>query len=102
MVHAAFSCLYFRGLVEDLPAAAADASSDSTELFDLLLSSSATTIPPLDVKIEVMTGFILCLIGQIFSVGPLRPISGAAKLVAPSYVNRDFDSYDNRNQLLRK
>mmetsp|Transcript_22616 Transcript_22616/g.32420 ORF Transcript_22616/g.32420 Transcript_22616/m.32420 type:complete len:110 (+) Transcript_22616:119-448(+) len=92
IIHSALSCLYFRGLVQDL--------SLSLSTMDM---DADTVIPPMDVKIEVMVGFVLCLVGQLIGVGSLRPISGvgAKKLVAPSYVDRDFDSYDNRNRVLR-
>lgn len=80
ILHSAFSCLHYRGLVLDLPYGA---------------------IPPLDVKVEVGLGFILTLIGQLLSVGPLRSIKGTRYRV-PGYVSRDFDHYQHRGTAIRK
>mmetsp|Transcript_29554 Transcript_29554/g.48766 ORF Transcript_29554/g.48766 Transcript_29554/m.48766 type:complete len:97 (-) Transcript_29554:197-487(-) len=80
ILHSAFSCLHYRGLVLDLQSA---------------------VIPPLDVKVEVALGFLLTLAGQILGVGPLRAIVGGKKRV-PQYVTRDFDHYQHRGAALRK
>mmetsp|Transcript_2176 Transcript_2176/g.3232 ORF Transcript_2176/g.3232 Transcript_2176/m.3232 type:complete len:102 (+) Transcript_2176:95-400(+) len=82
VLHSAISCLHFRGLVADL---------------DLV-----ETIPtPLDVQVEVLLGFLLCLTGQLISVGPLRNIKTAASVTAPIYITRDFDTYRHRGTALR-
>lgn len=80
ILHSAFSCLHYRGLVVDL---------------------SSAEIPPMDVKVEVIIGFFLVLAGQLVGVGPLRPIVGGKKRV-PQYVTRDFDHYQHRGTALRK
>mmetsp|Transcript_30780 Transcript_30780/g.46686 ORF Transcript_30780/g.46686 Transcript_30780/m.46686 type:complete len:103 (+) Transcript_30780:36-344(+) len=83
ILHSAISCLHFRGLVADL-------------------NDVAETIPtPLDVQIEVLLGFILCLVGQISGVGPLRNIKTSASVTAPIYITREFDTYRHRGTALR-
>jgi hypothetical protein len=74
ILHSAFSCLHYRGLVVELP--------------DM-------PIPPLDVKVEVGVGFLLALFGQLMDVGPLRSILGNKGMIK-QYLTRDFDHYQNR------
>eukprot|EP00542_Grammatophora_oceanica_P012941 CAMPEP_0194026396 /NCGR_PEP_ID=MMETSP0009_2-20130614/719_1 /TAXON_ID=210454 /ORGANISM="Grammatophora oceanica, Strain CCMP 410" /LENGTH=103 /DNA_ID=CAMNT_0038665073 /DNA_START=309 /DNA_END=620 /DNA_ORIENTATION=- len=88
MVHSALSCLHYRSLVEDLG-----------------VMDAAPSIP-LDVQVEVLLGWIFCLMGRLLVMGQLRPIQTTSKaksfrLVAPSYMTRDFDRYDTRWKGLR-
>ena len=80
ILHSAFSCLHYRGLVEELP--------------DM-------QIPPLDVKIELGVGFLLTLVGQIMAVGPVRSIMGSKGMIS-QYKTRDFDHYQNRAAAMYK
>jgi len=79
ILHSAFSCLHYRGLVLDLP---------------------DVQIPPLDVKIEVGLGFLFTLVGQLLAVGPLRSIVGITGRIA-QYKTRDFDHYQHRGTAMR-
>ena len=82
VLHSAYSCLHFRSLVED-----------------------ESLVPPIDVLIEVLLGFLLCLIGSLVYIGPLLPIhtksdTKSVELVAPPYRSRDFDMYSTRLKVL--
>lgn len=79
----AYSCLHYRSLF------------DATE---------TPKSPPMDVVIEVLTGFFMCLIGIFGSVGPFVEIKTTAAnkvvLVSPPHRGRDFDIYSTRGKVL--
>lgn len=86
IIHSAYSCLHFRSL---------HPSTSSS-----LLSSSSSK-PPLDVTVEVLLGFVFCMIGQLQSAGEFLDVRVNAKnpkreLRAPSHRTRDFDTYNTR------
>mmetsp|Transcript_14015 Transcript_14015/g.17661 ORF Transcript_14015/g.17661 Transcript_14015/m.17661 type:complete len:116 (-) Transcript_14015:132-479(-) len=60
--------------------------------------------PPLDVIIEVLLGFCLCLFGQLMAVGPFLEVRATAaskkELMAPPHRTRDFDIYVTRGKVL--
>ena len=87
VLHSTYSCLHYRSLA--LAADIQDASS-----------------PPVDVVIEVMLGFALCLVGQLMC-GPFHQVRITGKtqgrgqekrreIVAPAYRTRDFDRFTTR------
>ena len=89
LLHAAFSCLHYRGLLEE---------------FGIDIQGNA--VPPLDVVIEATIGWSMCLVGQLTSVGPLRTtlttgVGKRTQLVAPTFITRDFDCYENRDKAIR-
>ncbi|KAL7482977.1 hypothetical protein ACHAW6_008623 [Cyclotella cf. meneghiniana] len=86
ILHSTYSCLQYRSL-----AMAADLPD--------------TTSPPIDVVIEVLLGFFLCLTGQLMC-GSFQEVrksgqsfgSGVKRgeIVAPAYRTRDFDLFATR------
>ena len=98
MLHGAYSCLHYRGILQDLD----------------LEDSESYPIPPKDVTIEVSIAFIALLLGELLSAGKLQPVEVISKnpsksssnheqrkpLQAPTYLNRDFDIYANRGKVL--
>mmetsp|Transcript_37088 Transcript_37088/g.80083 ORF Transcript_37088/g.80083 Transcript_37088/m.80083 type:complete len:202 (+) Transcript_37088:22-627(+) len=98
ILHSTYSCLHYRSL-----AIAADLPNTSS--------------PPLDVVIEVILGFALCLIGQLLC-GPFHEVrvvsSGGGgsllgrsiqkksrgEIIAPAYRTRDFDLFTTRAKAL--
>ena len=85
VLHSTYSCLHYRSLA--LAADIQDASS-----------------PPADVVVEVILGFVLCLIGQLMC-GPFHQVRVTGRtpgqgmrreIVAPSYRTRDFDRFTTR------
>ena len=92
MLHAAYSCMHYRSILQDL---------------DLLELESKS---PMDVYIEVAVAFFLILAGELIGMGPLQSVevlaSNEAKLekkqpiVAHPHKTRDFDVYSNRSKLL--
>ena len=88
MLHAAYSCLHYRGLLQDL---------------DL---QESVSIPPTDIYIEVAIAFASILIAELTSGGSLQSVdvTGGNKkrrpLVAPAYRTREFDIYANRSKAL--
>jgi hypothetical protein len=89
LLHAAFSCLHYRGLLEEFGV-------------DL---QGGHAVPPLDVMIEAVIGWTMCLVGQLTMVGPLRPTittgNTRTSLLAPMYMTRDFDVYNHRIKAIR-
>jgi hypothetical protein len=89
MLHAAYSCLHYRSILQDL---------DLEENF---------TIPPVDVYAEVALSFTMLLVGQLLGAGSFQSVEifdtgvGRRPLVAPVYRSRDFDIYANRSLGLR-
>lgn len=87
MLHAAYSCLHYRSILQDL---------DLEESF---------AIPPMDVYAEVGISFAVLLIGQLLGAGSFQTVDVFAKdhrpLVAPMYRTRDFDIYENRAKVIK-
>mmetsp|Transcript_45079 Transcript_45079/g.109075 ORF Transcript_45079/g.109075 Transcript_45079/m.109075 type:complete len:107 (+) Transcript_45079:106-426(+) len=89
IMHSAYSCLHFRGILLD---------------YDL---QESVSIPPTDVYIEVGAGFLLLLISEIMGAGTFQTVDvlGPGKrrpLAAPGYKTRGFDIYENRSKALNK
>ena len=92
MLHAAYSCMHYRSILQDL---------------DLLEIRAGT---PSDVYAEVAVSFFLVLLGELIAMGPLQSVevltttSGGTEkkqpLVAHPHKTRDFDVYSNRSKLL--
>jgi hypothetical protein len=89
LIHATFSCLHYRSLLLELD----DAEAESHPL------------PPMDVWVEIVAGFLILLLAELVRNGSsLQPVSnatpfGAAKkrpLMAPAFRTRDFDIYAGR------
>ena len=87
ILHSAYSCLHYRSLakVADIP----DTSS-----------------PPVDVVIEVILAFGLCLLGQLMC-GTFHQVKVSSKdgkrkveIVAPAYRTRDFDLFTTKTRAL--
>jgi len=92
ILHSTYSCLHYRSL-----AMAAD------------LPLSITSSPPLDVVMEVLVGFGMCLVGQLMMCGPFHEVRIASskndggkrrEIVPPAYRSRDFDLFTTRAKLL--
>ncbi|KAL3817014.1 hypothetical protein ACHAXA_002926 [Cyclostephanos tholiformis] len=102
ILHSTYSCLHYRSL-----AIAADLPDTSS--------------PPVDVVVEVLLGFALCLAGQLLcgpfhgvraSGGPLlggiertKKIGGGGgryrrEIIAPAYRTRDYDLFTTRVRAL--
>lgn len=87
ILHSAYSCLHYRSLaiVADIP----DTSS-----------------PPLDVVIEVILAFGLCLLGKLMC-GTFHEVKVSStegkrrvEIVAPAYRTRDFDLFVTKARAL--
>jgi len=93
ILHSTYSCLHYRSLAKaaDLP---------------------DTTSPPPDVVVEVIMGFVLCLVGQLMC-GPFHQVRGSsgsllgsiqknsrAEIISPAYRTRDFDLFTTRTKAL--
>lgn len=92
ILHSAYSCLHYRSLEM--------ISEGTTTTTTTTTSTEGNSAPPMDVVLEVFLGFILCLSGQILSMGPLVEIysSSSKQIIAPLYKSRDFDIYNTRRQ----
>lgn len=105
LIHAAYSCLHYRSLLQDL-----EDSLVETPVTALLDSTSSSTqqqqqherIPPTDVWIEVIAGFLILLLAEL-TRSALVPVSNDTKskvkkrpIMAPAYRSRDFDIYAHR------
>jgi hypothetical protein len=91
LLHAAYSCLIYRELVQELQLESGGAQE--------------VTVPPLDVYVEVALGFVSLLLSEfIREASLLRPIqsyqSSSSKnntpLMAAVYMTREFDIYATR------
>ena len=91
MLHAAYSCLHFRSMLQDL---------------DL---DETISIPPMDVYIEVSASFIILMLSELIGSGKMQQVEVAVKstsgpkrrpLQAPAYRTRDFDIYEHRGKKL--
>ncbi len=88
MLHAAYSCMHYRSILQDL---------------DLLEMNAGT---PGDVYVEVALSFVLIMVGELISMGPLQSVDVLSSqekkqpLVAHPHKTRDFDVYSNRSKVL--
>mmetsp|Transcript_7918 Transcript_7918/g.15390 ORF Transcript_7918/g.15390 Transcript_7918/m.15390 type:complete len:139 (+) Transcript_7918:173-589(+) len=111
MVHAAYSCMHYRSLLQDMDLLLTD--GDGVIDADLAAAESSTAesttttmammIPPLDVYAELGLAFALLLLGELIGMGPLQSVelgSSSKPLAAPSYRTRDFDVYSNRSKIM--
>ena len=114
ILHAAYSCLHYRFVVQDLEASANGLLAGmSTDTAAAALSAATTTtaiiqIPPTDVWMECCAAFLLVLLGELSRKGShLQPVvprrskddKSSLKnkpLMAPVYRTRDFDVYTTR------
>eukprot|EP00536_Pseudo-nitzschia_multiseries_P007336 jgi/Psemu1/17713/gm1.17713_g len=109
IVHAAYSCMHYRSLLQDMDllsdaAAAVAAAGDSTTAESSATAETRMMIPPLDVYVELALAFALLLVGELIGMGPLQSVelSGTERtpLAAPAHRTRDFDIYSNRSKIL--
>mmetsp|Transcript_17991 Transcript_17991/g.49917 ORF Transcript_17991/g.49917 Transcript_17991/m.49917 type:complete len:109 (-) Transcript_17991:739-1065(-) len=93
MMHAAYSCLHYRAILEDL---------------DLLEDGSGYSIPPKDVYVEVALAFGILLFAEMSKMGSFQSVEVNVKegqpkhrrLEAPSFRTRKFDVYNHRAKML--
>jgi hypothetical protein len=114
MLHAAYSCMHYRSILQDLDLVATSSSGSDGQHQDETETSSSSSetmmIPPLDVYIEVVVAFLLILLGELYGIGSLQSVELVVSaenevvkrksLVAPAYRTRDFDIYNNRSKAL--
>ena len=119
MLHAAYSCMHYRSILQDLDLVTTSSSGSDGQHQDYeteTSSSSETTtetmmIPPIDVYIEVVVAFVLILLGELYGIGSLQSVELVVSaenenevkrksLTAPAYRTRDFDIYNNRSKAL--
>lgn len=105
LLHSAYSCVHYRNLLQVYDEAVSGISTDVMETSDM-------KIPPNDVLIESMIGFIFILFAELIRPGSnLQPAVAVATknttttkkqqpLVAPAYMTRDFDIYHTRTRAL--
>mmetsp|Transcript_23513 Transcript_23513/g.66531 ORF Transcript_23513/g.66531 Transcript_23513/m.66531 type:complete len:97 (-) Transcript_23513:108-398(-) len=83
MLHAAYSCLHYRTIYEDM--------------FDLQLKI------PIDIYIEIGISFTLLLINELMTMGKFQTVTIQAdhqRLDAPTYMTRNFDIYTHRGKFM--
>ena len=89
LIHAAYSCMTYRELVQELQESGASNVPDPET-------------PPLDVLVEVAIGFLALLVAEFTRQGSmLRPIQSYQNkfpLAAPVYKTREFDIYTTRGK----
>ena len=113
MLHAAYSCMHYRSILQDLDLVATSSSGSDGQHQDETETSSSSSetmmIPPIDVYIEVVIAFLLILLGELYGIGSLQSVELVVSaenevkrksLVAPAYRTRDFDIYNNRSKAL--
>mmetsp|Transcript_27006 Transcript_27006/g.29095 ORF Transcript_27006/g.29095 Transcript_27006/m.29095 type:complete len:135 (-) Transcript_27006:75-479(-) len=113
MLHAAYSCMHYRSMLQDLDLLSSSdttttTTNDDTTTTTSVNDSSTTTmmIPPVDVYIEVALAFFLILAGVLMGTGLLQSVelfnsnSKHKSLAAPAYRTRDFDIYTNRSKAM--
>ena len=114
MLHAAYSCMHYRSILQDLDLVATSSSGSDGQHQDETETSSSSSetmmIPPIDVYIEVVIAFLLILLGELYGIGSLQSVELVVSaenevvkrksLVAPAYRTRDFDMYNNRSKAL--
>jgi Membrane magnesium transporter len=88
LLHAAYSCMHYRSILQDL-----DLNDDPSY-----------SIPPVDVYVEVAVSFGMIVLGELIGMGSLQPVDIFASskkrkpLMAPAHRTRDFDLYCNRSK----
>ena len=115
MLHAAYSCMHYRSILQDLDLVATSSSGSDGQHQDETETSSSSSetmmIPPIDVYIEVVIAFLLILLGELYGIGSLQSVELVSvsaeenevkrkSLTAPAYRTRDFDIYNNRSKAL--
>jgi len=116
MLHAAYSCMHYRSILQDLDLLSSDNDASSGDEASATEDSTTTTmmIPPVDVYIEVAIAFFMILAGELISTGLLQSVelfhtststTSTTKrkhksLAAPAYRTRDFDIYTNRSKAM--
>jgi Membrane magnesium transporter len=89
LFHAAYSCLHFKSLLQDL---------------DISVEDGFRTVPPLDVQLECLLGMLLVFVGQLLGPGrgTWQPCLTTARrpLAAPAYKTRDFDIYADKSRIV--
>ena len=93
LLHAAYSCLHFKGLLQEL---------------DMELDGGLVRLPPLDVQVECLLALTIVFVGQLLGPGKgtwqpcLTTTSSTGikrrPLAAPAFLSRDFDIYADRSQ----
>ncbi|CAB9499070.1 expressed unknown protein [Seminavis robusta] len=96
LLHAAYSCLHFKSLLQEL-----DISIDAA-------AEGGRSVPPADVWVECGIGLVIVFLGQLLGPGagtwqPCLTTTGASgvkrrPLVAPAHISRDFDIYADRSK----
>mmetsp|Transcript_114148 Transcript_114148/g.233571 ORF Transcript_114148/g.233571 Transcript_114148/m.233571 type:complete len:140 (-) Transcript_114148:301-720(-) len=108
MLHAAYSCLHYRSILQDLDLLSESGAGGGSSPAEFVESPSSSpspgaTIPPVDVYLEVALAFAVLLLGELVAMGPLQSVElvgGSGKpLSAPSHRTRDFDVYANRSKI---
>mmetsp|Transcript_5046 Transcript_5046/g.5839 ORF Transcript_5046/g.5839 Transcript_5046/m.5839 type:complete len:134 (+) Transcript_5046:57-458(+) len=114
MLHAAYSCMHYRSMLQDLDLLSSSdtttTTNDDTTTTTSVNDSSTTKmmIPPVDVYIEVVLAFSLILAGVLLATGALQSVelfnsnSKHKSLAAPAYRTRDFDIYTNRSKAMSR
>src|SRR3569623_1690436 len=84
LLHAAYSCLHYRELLQEL---------EESSVHEI--PESAVEHLLMDVIVEVVVGFLSLLLSELIRPGSaLRPINSPHQtLMAPPYRSRDFDFY---------
>jgi hypothetical protein len=85
LLHAAYSNLHYRSIL-------------SSSTLDLLQYGINPTSPPIDVVLEVLIGFSLCLVATLIGSGPFTKVIGEGRdqIKAPLHISRDFDLFCTR------
>ena len=105
LLHAAYSCLHFKALLQELDIPLDDTTNNNT---------IGTRIPPSDVVVECVLGLLMIFVGQLLESGgsPWQPCMTTTTtsttttktsstrrrrpLAAPAFRTRDFDIYADR------
>ena len=97
LLHAAYSCLHFKSLLQEL------------EIPFEAGSGGTRSVPPPDVYVECALGLLVLFVGQLLGpgAGVWQPCvtGGTTKrrpLAAPAYKSRDFDVYADRSLPVNK
>jgi hypothetical protein len=94
LIHATYSCLHYRSVILEL---------------DNEATAESHPLPPMDVWVEVVVGFLTLLVAELLRTGSsLQPVSNTSSssaskskkraLMAPAYQTRDFDIYAGRSK----
>ena len=88
LLHAAYSCLHFKALLQEL---------------DISIDDGSRRVPPPDVVVECALALVIVMVGQLLESGgswqPCITTRAGEKrrpLAAPAYQTRDFDVYADR------